>query len=83
MKAREQIVEIETGAVDYMPGLSSNEKKQRLSRMSYQAFLRDVVHAEPAVVKYYHGRPWANGASAPMRCPRSIAGHSICPAFRE
>ena len=28
----------------------SEEKKQRLSRMSYEAYLRDVVKAEPAVV---------------------------------
>jgi hypothetical protein len=37
-KARDQLVELETGAVDYMPGLSSNEKKERLSRMSYPGF---------------------------------------------
>jgi spermidine dehydrogenase len=66
-KAREQIVELETGAVDYLPGLSSNEKKQRLSRMSYQAFLRDVAHAEPAVIKYYYGMTmgeWGVGTDA-------------------
>jgi spermidine dehydrogenase len=55
-KARDQIVELETGSVDYMPGLSSDEKKQRLSRMSYQAFLREVVRADPAVLKYYYAR---------------------------
>ncbi len=55
-KARDQIIELETGTVDYLPGLSSDEKKQRLSRMSYQAFLREVVRVEPAVLKYYYGR---------------------------
>ena len=55
-KARAQIVELETGTVDYMPGLSSDEKKQRLSRMSYQAFLREQVHADPAVLKYYYAK---------------------------
>jgi spermidine dehydrogenase len=54
--AREQIVRIETARIDYMPGLSSDEKKQRLSRMSYAAFLRDVVRADPAVLKYYQSR---------------------------
>ncbi len=55
-KARDQIIELETGTVDYLPGLSSDEKKQRLSRMSYQAFLREVVHADPAVLKYYYAK---------------------------
>ena len=53
-KARDQILELETGSVDYMPGLSSDEKKQRLSRMSYEAFLRDVAKVDPSVNRYYH-----------------------------
>jgi spermidine dehydrogenase len=55
-KARDQIIELETGTVDYLPGLSSDEKKQRLSRMSYQAFLREVVRVDPAVLKYYYAK---------------------------
>jgi spermidine dehydrogenase len=55
-KARNQIIELETGTVDYLPGLSSDEKKQRLSRISYQAFLREVVRADPAVLKYYYAK---------------------------
>ncbi len=65
--ARKQIIELETGRIDYMPGLSSDEKKQRLSRMSYQAFLRDVVHADPAVLKFYHAMThgeWGVGTDA-------------------
>ena len=54
--ARKQIVQIETANIDYLPGLSSIEKKNRLSRMSYEAFLRDVVHADPMVRKFYYGR---------------------------
>jgi spermidine dehydrogenase len=66
-RARRQIVELETGAVDYMPGLSSPEKKERLSRMSYEAYLRDLVHAEPAVIDYYHAltmAEWGVGIDA-------------------
>ncbi len=55
-KARDQIIELETGTVDYLPGLSSDEKKQRLSRISYQAFLREVVRTDPAVLKYYYAK---------------------------
>jgi spermidine dehydrogenase len=52
-RARQEIVQIETAHIDYLPGISSAEKKQRLSRMSYEAFLRDVVKVDPAVIKYY------------------------------
>jgi spermidine dehydrogenase len=65
--ARATIVQIEEGKIDYLPGLSSDEKKQRLSRMSYESFLRDVVRAEPAVLNFYHARTmgeWGVGTDA-------------------
>jgi spermidine dehydrogenase len=65
--ARETIVQIQEGKIDYLPGLSSDDKKQRLSRMSYESFLRDVVHAEPAVLSFYHARTmgeWGVGTDA-------------------
>jgi spermidine dehydrogenase len=66
-RARKEIQQIETAKIDYMPGVSSDEKKQRLSRMSYEAFLRDVVHVEPAVLKFYNARTkgeWGVGTDA-------------------
>jgi spermidine dehydrogenase len=65
--AREAIVQIQEGKIDYLPGLSSDDKKQRLSRMSYEAFLRDLVHAEPSVLNFYHARTmgeWGVGTDA-------------------
>jgi spermidine dehydrogenase len=65
--ARERIVQIQSAKIDYLPGLSSEEKKQRLSRISYEAFLRDVVRAEPAVLNFYHARTmgeWGVGTDA-------------------
>ena len=66
-RAREQLVELQEGNTDYLPGLSATEKKDRLSRMSYEAYLRDVVKAEPGVIKLYHARTmteWAVGTDA-------------------
>jgi spermidine dehydrogenase len=66
-RARKEIAQIETTAIDYMPGVSSDEKKQRLSRMSYEAFLRDVVRVDPVVLKYYYASTmgeWGVGADA-------------------
>jgi spermidine dehydrogenase len=65
--ARQSIVQIQEGKIDYLPGLSSDEKKQRLSRMSYEVFLRDVVRVEPAVLHFYHARTmgeWGVGTDA-------------------
>jgi spermidine dehydrogenase len=65
--ARAAIVQIQEGKIDYMPGLSSDDKKQRLSRMSYDAFLRDLVHADTTVLNFYHARTmgeWGVGTDA-------------------
>tara|TARA_B110000116_G_scaffold67317_1_gene57916 strand:- start:1783 stop:3732 length:1950 start_codon:yes stop_codon:yes gene_type:complete len=50
---RKDILAIETGSVDYMAGLSADEKKDRLSRMSYADYLLNVVKANPAVIPFY------------------------------
>ncbi len=66
-KAQTDIQRIEGGGVDFLPGLSSAEKKDRLSRMSYSTFLRDVVQADPSVVTFYQARThgeWGVGADA-------------------
>ncbi len=55
-EARRDIARIEEAKVDYMPGLSQAEKKDRLSRMSYKDFLLNVVKAHPDVVPYYQTR---------------------------
>jgi spermidine dehydrogenase len=65
--ARSDVVRIEEGTTDYFPGLSSAEKKARLSRISYRDFLRDIVKADPAALALYQARPhgeWGVGADA-------------------
>ena len=58
---------IEKAKIDYLPGLSSDEKKSRLSRMSYRDFLLNVVKADPAVIPFYQARThgeWGVGIDA-------------------
>jgi spermidine dehydrogenase len=50
------IARLETAKVDYMPGLSSAEKKDRLSRISYRNFLLDVVKVHAGVIPFYQTR---------------------------
>src|SRR5258708_866129 len=50
---RRDIERIETGQADYMPGLTSAEKKDQLSRVSYRDYLLDIARVDPAVVSFY------------------------------
>src|SRR5262245_16153578 len=65
--ARRDILRIETQNTDYMPGLFSAEKKDRLSRMSYKDFLLHVVKADAGAVAFYQTRTngeWGVGIDA-------------------
>src|ERR1019366_6510062 len=42
--------------VDYMPGLTSDQKKDKLSRISYKDFLLNYVKVVPEVIPYYQKR---------------------------
>jgi spermidine dehydrogenase len=64
---RRDIARIEQSSVDYLPGLSSAEKKARLSKISYRDFLLNVVKADPGVVPFYQTRThgeWGVGIDA-------------------
>jgi spermidine dehydrogenase len=66
-QARKDIARIEEDKADYLPGLSSGEKKSRLSRISYRDFLSNVVKADPAVIPFYQARThgeWGVGIDA-------------------
>ena len=65
--ARRDIARIEEASIDYLPGLSSDEKKSRLSRMSYRDFLLNVVKADPGAIPFYQARThgeWGVGIDA-------------------
>jgi spermidine dehydrogenase len=56
---KRDIERIETGAVDYMPGLTELEKKERLAHMSYKDYLLGVMRVHPDVIPYYQTSTWA------------------------
>ena len=66
-RARDDIWRIEEGAIDFLPGLSSDAKKLQLSKISYSQYLYQYVKVEPATVAYYqcstHGE-WGVGIDA-------------------
>jgi spermidine dehydrogenase len=66
-RAKADIVRIQEADIDYMPGLSSDEKKARLLRMSYKDYLLKIVRADPAVIPYYQAHTqdeWGVGIDA-------------------
>ena len=66
-QVRSDIARIEEAKIDYLPGLTSTEKKALLSRMSYRDFLLNVVKADPGVIPFYQARThgeWGVGIDA-------------------
>jgi len=57
-EVQRDIVRIQTGATDYLPGLTELAKKQKLAHMSYKDFLLNVVKVNPGVIPYYQTRTW-------------------------
>ena len=47
------ILRVHEGTQDAMPGLSSERKKDRLSRVSYLAYLRDTLRCGPKALAFY------------------------------
>jgi len=52
-RARRDLLRVEEGSTDYYPGKHSAEKKLLLSKISYEAYLRDVVRVDPQVIAVY------------------------------
>ncbi len=64
---KKDILRIETGSVDYLPGIASAGKKDRLSRISYKDFLLTVAKVDPGVIAFYQTRTngeWGVGIDA-------------------
>ena len=55
-QAQQDIVRIQEAEVDYMEGVDQEEKKARLSKMSYKDFLLKAVKAHADVIPFYQSR---------------------------
>jgi spermidine dehydrogenase len=55
--AKRDVQRLHQEAKDYLPGLSSAEKKARLARMSYAHFLSELVKVRREVVRLYQAGP--------------------------
>ncbi len=55
-EVRQDILRLETDLVDYFPGLTSEQKKDKLSRISYKKYLLDVAKVHPGTIPFYQTR---------------------------
>ncbi len=65
--AKRNIAAIEGGGADWMPGLGSAQKKDKLSRISYKTYLADYARADPQTLAYFQPRShgwWGVGIDA-------------------
>ncbi len=66
-RAIADIVRVETGEEDYLAGMDVAAKMDRLSRISYRAYLSDIVQVDDQVLAYYQTRThgeWGIGIDA-------------------
>jgi spermidine dehydrogenase len=66
-EVQRDIIRLEEAKVDYMPGLTSDQKKDRLWRISYKDFLLNLVKVNPGVIPFYQTRThgeWGVGIDA-------------------
>ncbi|HJS73214.1 MAG TPA: FAD-dependent oxidoreductase, partial [Vicinamibacteria bacterium] len=54
--ARKDLVRLYEEPIDYMPGLSESEKKKKLAKTSYLAFLNEYAKVHPQVAQYMASR---------------------------
>jgi spermidine dehydrogenase len=64
---KQSILKIEAGTEDYFAGLSGDQKKDKLWRISYRDYLLNVVKADPKTIPLYQHRTddeWGLGIDA-------------------
>ena len=56
-EVRQEIARLYTEKKDYLPGLSREEKRARLAKVSYATFLTEICQADPAVLPFFRTYP--------------------------
>jgi spermidine dehydrogenase len=59
-RIKREFLRLQGRGVDYMPGLSSQQKKERLAGISYERYLKEVLKLDPLVLAFYQVRTHAD-----------------------
>jgi spermidine dehydrogenase len=79
-RARNDLARLYDGKEDYLPGLSSDEKKKKLAHVSYRDYLVTIAKADAGVVPFSIRDPWVSSALGSTPFPRSTPGRWSFPA---
>lgn len=80
-QARRDLVRLYVEAVDYLAGLTTEEKLSRLARMSYQDYLATIARVTPEALPYFAGMAGRNNKRADTM-PALEAAESGWPGFQ-
>ncbi|GLW09989.1 spermidine dehydrogenase SpdH [Microtetraspora sp. NBRC 13810] len=81
--AKQDLIRLYEDPPDWFPGLTDEEKKERLAGLTYSAFLEEVCGAHPDVVKFCRTMPsaeWGYGSDA-FGAIDAWAGRGRYPGF--
>jgi spermidine dehydrogenase len=56
-QARKDLVRLHTESVDYLPGLTPEERRERLATVSYKDFLLQIAKVHPDIARIYQTLP--------------------------
>ncbi len=56
-QARKDLIRLQVDSTDYLPHLTPEEKRERLSTVSYKVFLLEIAKVHPDIVKVYQTLP--------------------------
>ncbi len=81
-KARADLKRLHSGSLpDYMPGLSSDQKKERLAKISYTDFMLNTVKVDPEVMWFFMSSGKSSFAVGADALPALFAWQTGEPGF--
>jgi spermidine dehydrogenase len=80
-KAKADLARLYEGKEDYLPGLSSDDKKKKLAHLSYRDYLLQIAKADPGVVPFLNSRPMGLFCTGIDACPALYAWEMEFPGF--
>jgi spermidine dehydrogenase len=80
-RVKSDLARIYDGKEDFLQGLSSDEKKKKLARVSYRDYLVQIAKADPGVVPFLNSRPMGLFCTGIDAVPALYAWEMEFPGF--
>jgi spermidine dehydrogenase len=80
--AKADLVRLYEGERDYLPGLSSEERKRKLARTSYKDYLLQMTKSDPGVIAFLNSRPMGLFCTGIDALPALYAWEMGYPGFQ-